>query len=465
MADATVTLGLDAKQVKTGLDGARRDVEKFGQSTKKTLAAATGGRFAGAGKSIAGALAGLAVGSKIKSTIDEYARLADLSNRLGVSAESMQRVGIAAEQSGTDAETAARALTLLMKAIDSPDNKKAADALEGLGLSIGELKAANAFDQIRMLSTAFQKAQSTGTGFADIMGLLGKSGAELIPVLRMTSSEMDAIANTDVISNDQIARLAKVDDLMVGLNRTITIGIGESIAWAAGKWDSAVDSITTKALQAQVIIDSLLSGNGPTAALAEGAKFAQDMAAAKIKEAQESAKAEQEALDAKKESLSITKEITKEKEKAEKSTRTDTDGDGGRKKIMGYSWARQGGRDEAGGRAAARRMAGDAKRKAAYTRGFGGLAELDEMNAMQEMHGFGSVGLRFKGVRSTDPLGTVAARDVPNGRGGVDRMVTSVDKLNNLIEQRLTSDRTGTGQVGSADTLDAMLIELQKLNE
>ena len=435
MADATVTLGLDAKQVKTGLDGARRDVEKFGQSTKKTLAAATGGRFAGAGKSIAGALAGLAVGSKIKSTIDEYARLADLSNRLGVSAESMQRVGIAAEQSGTDAETAARALTLLMKAIDSPDNKKAADALEGLGLSIGELKAANAFDQIRMLSTAFQKAQSTGTGFADIMGLLGKSGAELIPVLRMTSSEMDAIANTDVISNDQIARLAKVDDLMVGLNRTITIGIGESIAWAAGKWDSAVDSITTKVLQAQVIIDSLLSGNGPTAALAEGAKFAQDMAAAKIKEAQESAKAEQEALDAKKESLAITKEITKEEKKAEKPTGADTNGDGftSKREQRVYDLAQERGQ----------RKADSIKgfsRKARGLSAFGGLRELDEMNAMQEMHGFGSVGLRWKGVRSTDPLGTVAARDVPNGKGGVDRMVTSLDKLHNLVEQRLTVD-------------------------
>jgi hypothetical protein len=48
-------------------------------------------------------------------------------------------------------------------------------------------------------------------------------------------------------------------------------------------------------------------------------------------------------------------------------------GDGGRKKIMGYSWERQGGRDEARGRAAQRRAEGDANRAAAYSRGFGGL--------------------------------------------------------------------------------------------
>lgn len=435
MADATVTLGLDAKQVKTGLDGARRDVEKFGQSTKKTLAAATSGRFAGAGKSIAGALAGLAVGSKIKSTVDEYARLADLSNRLGVSAESLQRVGIAAEQSGTDTETAARALTLLMKALDDPENKKAAEAFENLGVSIADLKSADAWEQTRMLSTAFQKAQSTGTGFASIMGLLGKSGAELIPYLRMTSEEMDKIANTDVISNDQIARLAKVDDLMVGLNRTITIGIGESIAWAAQKWDNAVDSITTKVLQAQVIVDSLFAGNGPTAALQEGAKFAQDMASAKIKEAKEAAEAEQRALEAKKESLAITKEIAKEEKKAEKPAGADTNGDGftSKREQRVFDLAQERGQ----------RKADSIKgfsRKARGLKAFGGLAELEEMNAMQEMHGFGSVGLRFKGVRSTDPLGTVAARNTPDGKGGVDRMVTSLDKLHNLVEQRLTVD-------------------------
>jgi hypothetical protein len=47
----------------------------------------------------------------------------------------------------------------------------------------------------------------------------------------------------------------------------------------------------------------------------------------------------------------------------------------GNGRIMGYSWARQGGRDEARGRAAQRRAEGDANRAAAYSRGFGGLNE------------------------------------------------------------------------------------------
>jgi hypothetical protein len=48
---------------------------------------------------------------------------------------------------------------------------------------------------------------------------------------------------------------------------------------------------------------------------------------------------------------------------------------GGRSKIMGYSWARQGGANAARGRAAQRRAEGDANRAAAYSRGFGGLNE------------------------------------------------------------------------------------------
>ena len=51
------------------------------------------------------------------------------------------------------------------------------------------------------------------------------------------------------------------------------------------------------------------------------------------------------------------------------------EGGGGGGRIMGYSWARQGGRDEARARAAQRRAEGDAKRAAAYSRGFGGLNE------------------------------------------------------------------------------------------
>lgn len=438
MADATVTLGLDARQVKTGLDGARREVEKFGQTTKKTLAAATTGRFAGAGKSIAGALAGIAIGSKVKSTVDEYARLADLANRLGVSAESLQRVGIAAEQSGTDAETAARGLTLLTKALDNPDNKKAAEAFEELGINLGELRAADSFQQVRMLSTAFQKAQSTGTGFAAIMDLLGKSGAELIPLLRMTSGELDKIAGTSIISNDQIAQIAKLDDRMVELSRTLSIGIGSTIAWMADKWEAAVDTITSKVLQAQVIIDSLLAGNGPTAALQEGAKFAQQMADEKAKEVAAAKKAEEDALAAKKESLMITKEITKEEEKVEKkktSAGADTNGDGftSKREKRIYDLAQERGQRKAD------RIKGFS-RKSAGLANFGGLAEMDEMNAMQENLGFGSVGLRWKGVRSTDPVGTIAARNQPNSEGGVDRIVTSQDKLYNLIEQRLTVD-------------------------
>lgn len=437
MADATVTLGLDVAQLKRGLEAVRRDVEKFGQSTKKTMAAASMGGFAGAGKSISNALAGLAVGSKITSTINEYARLADLSARLGVSAESIQRVGIAAEQSGTDAETAARALTLLTRALDSPDNKKAADAFQELGVNLGELKAADAFQQVRILATAFQRAQSTGTGFAAIMDLLGKSGAELIPLLRMTGEEMDAIAKKDIISDDQIARIAKLDDRMVELSRTTSVGVGSAIAWMADKWESAVETITSKALQAQVVIDSLLAGKGVTASLQEGAKFAEDMAAAKVKEAKETAEAEQRALDAKKESLAITKEITKEEKKsdAQKPTGADTNGDGfiSKREQRVFDLAQERGQ----------RKADSIKgfsRKARGLSAFGGLAELNEMNAMQENLGFASVGLRWKGVRSTDPLGTVAARDVPNREGGIDRMVSSQDKLYQLIEQRLTVD-------------------------
>jgi hypothetical protein len=51
----------------------------------------------------------------------------------------------------------------------------------------------------------------------------------------------------------------------------------------------------------------------------------------------------------------------------------------GRKRTAGYSYQRQGGRDEARARAAERSAAGAAKRQEAYSAGFGGLKERDKM--------------------------------------------------------------------------------------
>jgi hypothetical protein len=116
-------------------------------------------------------------------------------------------------------------------------------------------------------------------------------------------------------------------------------------------------------------------------------------------------------------------------------------GDGGRKKIMGYSWERQGGRDEARGRAAQRRAEGDANRAAAYSRGFGGLNDFYR--------------------NQQDPM---FARPVtPN----LDRMKENPAGTTTAAANK-DEQASGRGSMSGADipnTLEQMLKELIKLNQ
>jgi hypothetical protein len=116
-------------------------------------------------------------------------------------------------------------------------------------------------------------------------------------------------------------------------------------------------------------------------------------------------------------------------------------GDSGRKKIMGYSWERQGGSDAARARAAQRRAESDANRAAAYSRGFGGLNEFYR--------------------NQQDPM---FARPVtPN----LDRMKENPAGTTTAAANK-DEQASGRGSMSGADipnTLEQMLKELIKLNQ
>lgn len=491
MADATVTLGLNAAQLTTGLRRATSEVDSFSKRAKNSI----GGMGSGLSTMVKGlgpAIAGLAIGSKIQSTIEHFSRISDLASRFDVSTDALQRLNFAASMSGTDLETTARALTILNKALDDPANKKAAEAFERLGLSIKSLKQADSFQQIQMLSAAFQKAQKTGDGFSEIMALLGKSGAELIPMLRLSAQELDNFSKTNVVSQEQVAQLEEMGDKLDAIKIKMTTLVGQGIIGAANAFDGLRSAAGDYYNYIYNATEALLNGRNASQAIRDAeeklnetykerakikaeeadakakvekpdmpgdsvtdtiekqkkgtydiAKNLQDQARAASsilapyqqfldfldqakrkqdainqankearknsqlrvenqKNAAQSLEDEVRMLDARatgdeKKIKAAERELAiKEKSKeiqqqlgltADKATAIATaiqdakdkvegkeGGDGGGR-IMGYSWARQGGRDEARGRAAQRRAESDAKRAAAYSRGFGGLNE------------------------------------------------------------------------------------------
>ena len=67
--------------------------------------------------------------------------------------------------------------------------------------------------KILALSEAFQKARTEGTGLADLQALLGRGGAELIPLLSASREEIEKLfASVNVVSDDSVQRLAAMND-------------------------------------------------------------------------------------------------------------------------------------------------------------------------------------------------------------------------------------------------------------
>jgi hypothetical protein len=100
-------------------------------------------------------------------------------------------------------------------------------------------------------------------------------------------------------------------------------------------------------------------------------------------------------------------------------------------RIQGYSWERQGGSDEARGRAATRRKESDEKRAKAYQRGFGGL---DEFYKNQTDPNFAKPQTPMLDASKLTPVQSSVKSTATTDAG------RQLEKLYNLIEQRLTVD-------------------------
>jgi hypothetical protein len=291
MADIVARAGWDNEQLRKGAAEAVNIAQRAKSQAEKVMAG-----FGGL-SGVAAALSGTAL---LKSTLDDLDRTAKISSRLGASAESMQRLAMVANLAGADLETTGRALTILNRALDDPANKKAAEAFERLGLKISDLKAASndPFRQMQMLSRAFQEAQKTGTGMADIMALLGRSGAELIPLMRTAAAEFEAFSQRRVVSDEQIKQIENLNDRMTELRQTITIGIGTAVADAVSVWQGIVQSASETAIYAGIIAEEMAKGASFAEAQAKAAQFMEDYYAAARKESEAAAAAAAAAADA-----------------------------------------------------------------------------------------------------------------------------------------------------------------------
>jgi hypothetical protein len=192
----------------------------------------TAGRVSGGLKGLAGAAGGLggALGALVplatgaglitlaKNSMDNAAKMFDLSQKTGVSVEALSRFSKAAKVSGTDVDGVTKAMVKLSKGLVEAKNGQgqAGEALRSMGISAvdasGKLKDT---DQIMLeISDRFKAMPNGAEKTAMALQLFGKAGADMIPMLNMGG---EAISKFGAMSSKYAEDANKGSDAMVTL--------------------------------------------------------------------------------------------------------------------------------------------------------------------------------------------------------------------------------------------------------
>lgn len=207
MSDVNVKVSADTSEASTGLAKLQNAVHSFQHEATHS--------FKEIGGMMLGAFALEKVIEFFKGVAEEMDRVEKLSMRFGESAESIQRIGVAAKLAGGDIETVAKAM---MKANANGlgavgGSKELAEAFATLGIDAKEFVDMPMEEKLMKLAEGYEEGESQALKMDAVMKILGKSGAELIPLLAEGPESLKKIfKETSVASDETVSRLAKALD-------------------------------------------------------------------------------------------------------------------------------------------------------------------------------------------------------------------------------------------------------------
>ena len=124
--------------------------------------------------------------NKIEGAIASAAGLQQLSERTGATVEALSGLSAIAKLSGTDTETLATSLQKLSKSMVDAQNggKKTSASFAAIGISVKDLAGKGPDQVFQMVAKALANYQDGAEKVVIAQNLLGKSGANLLPVLK-----------------------------------------------------------------------------------------------------------------------------------------------------------------------------------------------------------------------------------------------------------------------------------------
>ena len=256
-------IALDTSLFSAGIGKAKALAKDFGVSAEKNLGISA---FKGM---VAGALSVGAVTNGLNSLLEKADGIDALAKRFDLTAEAVQSIQFAADQSGASAESMFVALKKINIAQQEAlgGSKDMIEAFAGLGVTIEDLQSKN-FEQIfYQIGQRVNGASLESVRMGDAIKVMGKSGDQVLGAMRDGFADIAKGARDAgvVIKNELVRELANAKDQIGVLSAKLTV-VGAEVL------------VKALAVGAKVFDDSLVGWYSRAAgALSAGASFAESM--------------------------------------------------------------------------------------------------------------------------------------------------------------------------------------------
>lgn len=222
--------------------------------------------------------AGAALLTSLNAIREELDRVQKLGIRFGETAENIQRVSEVAKMDGSDIEQVAGAVTKVsvaaLKAVR--DGGNFAELFKSFGIDAAGFLAMPLPEKLITLSAAYAQAKNSGEGLARMQELLGKTGAELIPMLARGPDELRAgfesayVASQSVVDstaafNDSLEKVGMAGKVAFGFILQLLTSIakvtGVVIGTSIGLWSTMFDYLKSSWTQVASVAKAAMAGN------------------------------------------------------------------------------------------------------------------------------------------------------------------------------------------------------------
>ncbi len=275
MADGNIKFnaGINTGGFKAGAAEMSRTAEQTSAAVKSAFA-----KIAVATAAIGAAvMAARSAFGAFDAAIEAGGALNDLSSRTGETAGNLMVLQRAFKNAGAGADAVGPTIDKLRKALSEAGNggKEAQENFARLGLDFAAVSRMAPTDALRAVATALQRVPGDTERSALAMALFGRSGGELLPLLRALGSELETARNqlgsAPAIMDKTNAALDTIGDSMAAIGekgKEFALGVMSKVAPALASITASIAEIDAAGLG--VVVSRYIRDFGQWAAAAMG---------------------------------------------------------------------------------------------------------------------------------------------------------------------------------------------------